>query len=267
MSQEREEITFLIKLCEQTERFEDMRENVRKLMEIAKTNPDSKPKPKKKEDKEEPQEDEKDILTLEERNLLSVAYKNSVGTRRTAFRIISSVQHKEDQKDNDARKEDLKDFKKKLEAEMDEICDEILAYLDGDLIKDSCEVETRVFYLKMKADYYRYQAEYAEGDKKEKVKNGAKDAYEQATALAEGLSTTSPIRLGLALNFSVFYYETMQDNKKACELAKNAFDDAIGDIETIKESEYKDATVIMQLIRDNLTLWNSEMEEDADDDN
>lgn len=267
MSQEREEITFLVKLCEQTERFEDMRANVKKLMKIAKENPDSKPQPKEDDDKEDPQEDPNDILTVEERNLLSVAYKNSVGARRTAFRVILSMEAKEEAKENTSRLEDLKEFKKRLEQEMDEICGEILAYLDNDLVNDKCSKQTFVFYLKMKADYYRYQAEYAEGDKRNAVKNGAKEAYEQATEVAKELGTTSPVRLGLALNYSVFYYETMQDKAKACELAKNAFDDAIGDIETIKESEYKDATVIMQLIRDNLTLWNSEMEEDNDGDN
>ncbi|CAK88926.1 unnamed protein product (macronuclear) [Paramecium tetraurelia] len=76
------------------------------------------------------------------------------------------------------------------------------------------------------------------------------------------LKTTNPIRLGLALNFSVFYYEVLNDPTKACSLAKQAFDDAIADIEQIEESQYKDATTIMQLIRDNLTLWTSELEDE-----
>jgi 14-3-3 protein epsilon len=65
--------------------------------------------------------------------------------------------------------------------------------------------------------------------------------------------------LGLSLNFSVFYYEVKSDPAKACQLAKQAFDDAIADIDTIDEDQYKDATTIMQLIRDNLTLWTSEI--------
>jgi len=86
------------------------------------------------------------------------------------------------------------------------------------------------------------------------------DAYNQATDIvSQELKTTHPIRLGLALNFSVFYYEVMNNPSKACELAKTAFDDAIADIEHIEEDQYKDATTIMQLIRDNLTLWTSEM--------
>jgi 14-3-3 protein epsilon len=68
----------------------------------------------------------------------------------------------------------------------------------------------------------------------------------------------------LALNFSVFYYEVQNDPAKACQLAKQAFDDAIADIEHIEEEQYKDSTTIMQLIRDNLTLWTSELEEAGD---
>jgi len=73
--------------------------------------------------------------------------------------------------------------------------------------------------------------------------------------------------LGLALNFSVFHYECLNDPAKACHLAKAAFDDAIADIEHIEEEQYKDATTIMQLIRDNLTLWTSEINEEGGDPN
>jgi len=91
------------------------------------------------------------------------------------------------------------------------------------------------------------------------------ESYKQASAIATtDLNTTHPIRLGLALNFSVFYYEVMNDPTKACTLAKQAFDDAIADIEHIEEDQYKDATTIMQLVRDNLTLWTSELQNDDD---
>jgi len=69
------------------------------------------------------------------------------------------------------------------------------------------------------------------------------------------LETTDPIRLGLALNYSVFFYEIKNDGKKACDMAKTAFDEAIVDIENIKDANYKDSTTIMQLMRDNLTIW------------
>lgn len=72
------------------------------------------------------------------------------------------------------------------------------------------------------------------------------------------LDPTHPIKLGLALNFSVFYYEIMDSPCEACELAKKAFDDAMSVAETLREDQFKDSTLIMQLLRDNLTLWKAE---------
>lgn len=90
-------------------------------------------------------------------------------------------------------------------------------------------------------------------------------AYKTATDIAAGLPPTHPIRLGLALNFSVFYYEILNSSERACKLAKAAFDDAIAELDTLSEDSYKDSTLIMQLLRDNLTLWTQEMPNEAGD--
>ena len=88
----------------------------------------------------------------------------------------------------------------------------------------------------MKGDYYRYISEFVTGEKLKEVRQGALDSYTKATELASTeLKTTHPIRLGLSLNFSVFNYETLNDPAKACSLAKQAFDDAIADIEHIND--------------------------------
>jgi len=88
-------------------------------------------------------------------------------------------------------------------------------------------------------------------------------AYKTASDTANSeLPTTHPIRLGLALNFSVFYYEILNSPDRACRLAKAAFDDAIAELDTLSEESYKDSTLIMQLLRDNLTLWTSDMQSD-----
>ena len=82
----------------------------------------------------------------------------------------------------------------------------------------------------------------------------ASNAYKEAVEAAKEMATTHPIRLGLALNFSVFYYEIMNKPEEACKLAKSAFDDAIAELDSLKEDSYKDSTLIMQLLRDNLTV-------------
>jgi 14-3-3 protein epsilon len=127
----------------------------------------------------------------------------------------------------------IKQLKTKLEAELNNICNDILGLIDSNLIPSSGSVEEKVFYYKMKGDYYRYISEYAENEYHKEVGQKALGAYSAATEQASTLKTTNPIRLGLALNSSVFYYEVMNDPAKACSVAKQAFDDAIADIEHI----------------------------------
>merc|ERR1711920_1059346 len=172
-------------------------------------------------------------LGVEERNLLSVAYKNAVGSRRAAWRIITSVKDKEASKGNKEQEGFAAEYCSKVEGELDGICDTILGLLDKNLVDKAGNDESKVFYQKMKADYYRYKAEYKDG-------------------AAKGLAVTHPIRLGLALNFSVFQYEVLGNPDEACKMARTAFEDAIAELDNVAEDSYKDSTLIMQLLRDNL---------------
>ena len=238
MSRTREEHLYMAKITEQTERFEDMLDAMNKVVEANAE------------------------LTVDERNLLSVAYKNTIGSRRTAWRALSSIEKKEEQKGS-KHLSLLRSYKAKIEEELNKYCKEILALINSQLLGKAANPEAKVFYNKMKGDYHRYISEYTVGDDNKSAGDNAHDAYKAATEIAnEDLKTTHPIRLGLALNYSVFHYEVRNDPKEACQLAKKAFDDAIADIDQIEEDQYKDATTIMQLIRDNLTLWTSELEED-----
>merc|ERR1719473_1161547 len=138
----------------------------------------------------------KDELAVEERNLLSVAYKNAVGSRRAAWRIITSVEQKEKTKGNEENAKFAKEYCNKVEAELQKICDTILGLLDGNLISKASTGESKVFYQKMKADYYRYIAEFSDGDKKSKAAESARLAYQEAQNIAEkDLVVTHPIRL------------------------------------------------------------------------
>jgi 14-3-3 protein epsilon len=121
---------------------------------------------------------------------------------------------------------------------------------------------TKYYSFCRKGDYHRYLAEFAAGDVRKDAATNAHDAYKHATDIAQtDLPPTHPIRLGLALNFSVFYYEILNSPDRACHLAKQAFDDAIAELDTLSEESYKDSTLIMQLLRDNLTLWTSDLQE------
>merc|ERR1712151_1487620 len=195
------------------------------------------------------------------RNLLSVAYKNAVGSRRAAWRIITSVEQKEKSKGNDEQAKYAKEYCGKVEAELQQICDTILGLLDNNLIGKASTGESKVFYQKMKADYYRYIAEFTSAEGKAKAADNARLAYTEAQQVAEkDLAVTHPIRLGLALNFSVIQYEVLSNPDEACKMARTAFEDAIAELDNVAEDSYKDSTLIMQLLRDNLTLWTSDQE-------
>jgi 14-3-3 protein epsilon len=115
-------------------------------------------------------------------------------------------------------------------------------------------------------DYHRYLSEFQTGDARKASASSALDAYQAASGIASSdLPPTHPIRLGLALNFSVFYYEILNSPDRACNIAKQAFDDAIAELDTLNEESYKDSTLIMQLLRDNLTLWTSDQAAEADE--
>ena len=167
-------------------------------------------------------------LSIEERNILSVAFKNVVGTRRAAWRVLSSIQKKENNKGNAENVQKVKNYKHKIEIELTEICQDILDLLEEFLVPNSQSDEAKVFFNKMKADYFRYKAEFAIDAQKQKAAQEALQAYADAAQLAKAaLSNTHPLKLGLALNHSVFYYEIMQNPEKACSMARTAFDEAI----------------------------------------
>ena len=160
-------------------------------------------------------------LSLDERNILSVAFKNIVGTRRAAWRVLSSIQKKENNKQNTDNVANVKNYKANIEKEMTDICQEILDLLTEFLIPNAQAGEGKVFFYKMKADYNRYIAEYTQGDKKQQAAQKASLAYTDAMNVAkETLSPTHPVKLGLSLNHSVFFYEIMQNPEKACTMAR-----------------------------------------------
>ncbi|XP_075243322.1 14-3-3 protein 2-like [Convolutriloba macropyga] len=236
----REDLVSMAKLAEQAERPEEMIEFVKKIVDIVIS--------------------KNELPTEEERNLLSVAYKNLVGLRRASFKALSAVETKTT---DDHLKKLAKGYKEKIFHDLVSKCKEVLHILEEQLIPLSNDnVDSKVFFLKMKGDYYRYMAEPnidSNRGRKEMIAT-SRDSYENAWKACEILPTTHPARLGLALNYSVFHYEILEDKNKACNIAKAAFDEALSELDNAKGDSYKDATLIMQLLRDNLVLWTEQAE-------
>jgi len=230
---------YLAKLAEQAERYDEMADYMKEVAVKQRS------------------------LSIEERNLLSVAYKNAVGSRRASWRIVSSIEQKEISKGNQSNVDIAASYRQKIEKELSTICDEIINLLKDNLIHGDTGGESKVFYHKMQGDYHRYVAEFSTAADKEAASQAALNAYQAATDVAKkDLVVTHPIRLGLALNFSVFYYEVLGQPDEACTMARQAFEDAIAELDNVSEESYKDSTLIMQLLRDNLTLWTSDAAEE-----
>jgi 14-3-3 protein epsilon len=231
----REKNVYLAKLAEQSERYDEMAAYMKLVGKMRRE------------------------LDTEERNLLSVAFKNACGARRAAWRIITSVEEKERAKGNTQNVEKARAYRTRVEEELKQKCDEILGLADTSLLPQASTGETRVFLHKMKGDYFRYLAEFTQGETKTKAGASAQESYDEALTLAKTeLAVTHPIRLGLVLNFSVFHYEVLNNPQDACRMAREGFEAAIDKLEDVSEDSYKDSTLLMQLIRDNLTLWTSE---------
>lgn len=227
----REEIIYLAKVAEQIERYEEMMDFMKKAALMGKD------------------------FTAEERGLFSVAFKNAIGQRRTAYRVLGS------RSESDERHLLLLgEYKERVTMELSALAESLLTLLDQHVLKLTQSNEGKVFFLKLKADSYRWMSEITANEAQIKNVELSGLAYQEAWGLAtKEMKPTSPIRLGLALNYAVYYYEIKQDEAKACELAKKAFDEAIEKLDEIGDDEYKDSTTVMQLLRDNLTLWTTEL--------
>ena len=229
-----EENIFLARVAEQAERFEDMVKFLGKVLD-----------------------DKGADVTSDERNLLSVAFKNLISSKRAACRTITAIeQNPKYAKFGEA----LAKYKQGIESALMDDCQLVVDQINSKVLSKSCDGEAKAFFVKMVGDYYRYMAENAKGDKFESVKQQAFQAYQDANKIT--LPPCNPIKLGLALNFSVFYYEVMKNHKAACDLADDALQSALDKIDELEEDDFRDAKSIIELLKENLTLWKEEEEED-----
>lgn len=197
-------------------------------------------------------------LSPEERDMFSAAFKNALTERRHAVRVAVGVKQQETA-DGHPDKAALADgYRSKVEAELQSICNKALTLLKDHLISTAPPGEAKTFYLKMQGDYYRYLAEFATGEARARASEEARAAY--TTGMKEGtaLPTTHPVRLGLALNFSVFQHEVLQDTQAAVDTARAALNGAAADLGNVPEDSRNDAILTMQLLQDNLALWEPE---------
>jgi len=247
MSGTRFENVYMAQLAEQAERWDDMVEYMKRIASMGAE------------------------LSLDERNLLSVAYKNSVSMCRNALRQVKTMEIAVSSGGHSATDvEAIKGYYSRLEAELNDKCKEILELLGKDLLPTASTADGKVFFQKLKGDYHRYLSEFASGENFVKHSTEARDSYQAAMVLAEkDLPPQNPLRLGLALNFSVFLFEVMGVTEESYKLqaavtAKKAYDDGLKTY-TEDQPDASEALQILQLLRDNINLWTADSTAPPDD--
>lgn len=256
----KDDLSKLCKLAEASDRHDDMCQYIKLLIEAHGQRTELKEK----------------RLSVNDRNLFSVGFKSVIGKLRHSWRQVDGSMEEEE------NKEMKKTYKSIIQGEIDALCTEVINIVEQKILPSENEYkmkvekeesETRdadllncaealVFYHKMIADYHRYSAELRPGE--ENVGNPANQAYLAATDCAKPLGDTHPTKLGLALNHSVCLYEIVKDKTKAIQVAKDAFDLALKKLDKLDDKDYKDSTLIMQLLRDNLTLWTQDADPQKD---
>jgi len=224
----------LCKWSELTERYEDMCEYL-KLLLAAKEGD----------------------LSDDERNLFSVGFKSVVGNLRRSWRSLNP---------DDEKQNNFGGYKTYIQNQIDVVCNDVVRLINDTILPKENEkkgetedlqrkeAEAKTFYHKMVGDYERYKAEL----RPEEKSTDASNAYEEAMKIAKPLPDTDSTKLGLALNYSVCLFEIAKDKGQAVKVAKEAFDNALKKLDELDDNDYKNSTLIMQLLRDNLTLWTSE---------
>ncbi|XP_075247313.1 14-3-3 protein gamma-like isoform X2 [Convolutriloba macropyga] len=217
-------------------------------------------------------------LSNDERNLFVDAYKTIATNLRGQWRVAVGLYHtnntdtmaelshnaegrkvtvKEQERLFALRKNESRLMVSQIAKEMREICDEVIALITDYLIPSVIDqkLEDHVFYLKIRADYYRYIAETMEGEARKIFGEKAEHAYQEAYKKSISLTAYNPVRMGLLLNMAVFHFEIYGNQTRAVKIARDAYDKCVSNMGKVPDDMLKDVKIIQDLLRDNLMLW------------
>ena len=228
----------MAKLYENTEKFQLMFENINKFVAL---NPS---------------------LNKDERIILNNGYKNIITNQRRAWRELIKTETQELQSGNNVKSEYAKELRIEVENEILVAADKVLEMVDKYLLPNATDVESKVFFYKMKADFLRYKAEVKLGEEYISCYKESANAYAEGQKIAESLPISNTVKLGLALNYSVLMYEVVLNKESAINLAKVAYDEAMKIIDDLDKTKGKETILLIQLLKENLSLWFNDNEED-----
>ena len=182
----------------------------------------------------------------EDRDLLSVAYKNAVDSRRAAWRVITSVEQKEKSQGEEQLASYAREYIAKVENELHKIREGVLALMDKKLVPSPCTDESKAFYYKMKSDYYRYLAEFATGKTRSKAGEDTCVACAEATKIAENDLALSSVVAQRQNHIAQTVQKTMETSQLQC--IDKVSDGLVVQVEHVPQSQVAEETIeILQL--------------------
>lgn len=231
-------LVLLARVCEAAGRFDDMRKYMKERVL-----------------------DGRPLIQPEDRDLLSTAYKSSIDPRREAH--VTACISLEDAKAHGCLHEAslAQVFVDNLHTETCDICNDLIGLIGDVLLPKTSEAggEPRVFYMKVMGDCHRYVAELSNGMAREKAMERAVTSYNDALHLAQNtLLYTHPVRLGLALNMSVFYHEIVRDPVTSIKIASSALASCLQSLEGMPEIVYQETAPFIRALSENLCDWKGE---------
>ena len=236
----REEYVYLSKLFEKAERYPDMIKSIKEMITI---------NPK---------------LNKEECDIISTGYKNMITDKRNSWRILHSMERREKKKKSPIV-QDIKEIKTHIENEIRDVCQDLQLLVDKYLIPNADEHENLVYFYKLKADYYRYICEFAERKEYDENLKNSEEFYKKAYNISiKNLPVNNCTKVGLVLNYAIFLYEIKGDKKLAFEIAKQAFDESMKFVDDLEKPKWRDTLLLIQLLKENLIFWSSEMNEEEE---
>jgi 14-3-3 protein epsilon len=235
INKSRDEYIYLAKLYEKAEKFEDMIFFINKFIEID---------PK---------------LSLSEKDLLSNSYRIVIKSKRSSHRILNEIEKLELKKNSNNVKL-ISDIKYRVESEIKSICENIQSLIDKYLLPSVNDYESKVFFLKLKGDYYRYRSEVSINEEYSRCIFLADKSYNEALEISERhLPLSDQNRLGLILNFSIFYYECKKSKDDAVKLSQPIYNELKKIKQDLEKKQMRNSLLILELIKENLILWTNEI--------
>ena len=199
-------------------------------------------------------------FSQKERELLTYGYISFIQSKRKSLHMVMAYETKEKKNEKSQFLSYIRDYRKNLESELTLSCQKIILILDSLLIKKAETNEAKIYYKKLKGDFNRYIAEYAKDELREKVLKDGLQAYQEAINLSKDMNIMNELILGLILNFSLFYFEVINERKNAIKLAEDCIKRVNKELENFDESDAKNQIImsLINLIKENLENWKVE---------